>query len=243
MAKRFIRISVFILALLLCMQFAYSQDVILECGSLELDRNIRTFRIPVDISNNSHIGGMTLAITTDEIDPPYILKPIGIDRSGGRIANWEYFNYSYSDEDSTRIRMVGLADLPGGGDIPPLPPGEGLLLEVIFTFGCDYTVNTDITVIADTANFSDTTGYILFEIDLQNGCINVGDDTSLRGDANCDGLVIGSDITYLISYLDNLVGCSCSLRAGDANADGEVNIADVVYLIRYFDGEGPPPGN
>jgi len=242
MAKQLTRVSGLLLFVILFTGMAYSQEVILNCASLNLDRETNTFTIPVDLSNTSPIGGIAVSFITGETDPPFIIKPVNIDRSGGRIVNWEYFTFTFGVEDSTQVRVVAIPDMPGGGYQPALPPGEGLLFNIIYEFSCDFAVDTSLTITIITADFSDSTGYILYNADLNHGSVTIGDDTALRGDANCDGLVIGSDITYLVSYLDGMVGCTCSLRAGDVNSDGEVNIADVVYLKRFFNAEGPPPG-
>lgn len=241
MARQLTGVLGLILFVILFTGMAYSQEVILSCASLNLDREIKTFNVPVNLSNTSPIGGITITFITGETDPPFIIKPVNIDRSNGRIANWEYFNFTFSEEDSSRVRVVAIPNMPGGGNPPALPPGEGLLFNIKYEFSCDFAIDTALSIAIVTADFSDSTGYILYNADLNHGSVTIGDDTALRGDANCDGQVIGSDITYLVSYLDNMVGCTCSLRAGDANNDGEVNIADVVYLKRFFNAEGPPP--
>jgi hypothetical protein len=65
----------------------------------------------------------------------------------------------------------------------------------------------------------------------------------IRGDANGDGFVNGSDVVYLINYLFIGGPPPAPLPAGDANDDGFINISDVVYLINYlFQGGPPPPG-
>jgi len=242
MAKRFIGASALILFVILFSGIAVSQEVVLSCASLNLDRNTKTFSVPVNLSNTCSIGGITVSFVTGESVPPFIIKPINVDRSTGRIAYFEYFNFTFTAEDSTQVRVVAIPDMPGGGNQPSLPPGEGLLFNIIYEFSCDFAIDTALTIRIATADFCDSTGYVLFATDLNHGSVTIGDDTAPRGDANCDGRVIGSDITYLVSYLDNMVGCTCSLRAGDANSDGDVNIADIVYLKRFFNAEGPPPG-
>jgi hypothetical protein len=63
----------------------------------------------------------------------------------------------------------------------------------------------------------------------------------IRGDANGDGFVNGSDVVYLINYLFIGGPPPAPLPAGDANDDGFINISDVVYLINYLFQGGPPP--
>ncbi|NIN01403.1 MAG: hypothetical protein GTO24_25915 [candidate division Zixibacteria bacterium] len=63
----------------------------------------------------------------------------------------------------------------------------------------------------------------------------------LRGDANGDGSIDGSDVVYLINYLFRSGDVPDPLEAGDANADGVIGPGDVVYLINYLFRNGPPP--
>jgi len=242
MAKQLTRVLGLILFAILFTGIAVSQEVIIDIASVNLDREVKTFSVAVNIENTVSIGGLDMSFTTHETESPFIIKPIRIDRSVSCIADWEYFNVIFSDEDSTLVRVVAIANMPGGGNHPGLPPGEGLLFDIIYEFSCDFTVDTTLVITSDIATFTDLSGYLLYDARPAPGSVTIGDDTALRGDANCDGRVIGSDITYLVSYLDNMVGCTCSLRAGDANSDGQVDIADVVYLKRFFNAEGPPPG-
>lgn len=62
------------------------------------------------------------------------------------------------------------------------------------------------------------------------------------GDANCDGNVSVSDVSYLINYLFKGGPPPCPiLQSGDVNCDGVVSISDVNYLINYLFKGGPPP--
>jgi hypothetical protein len=63
----------------------------------------------------------------------------------------------------------------------------------------------------------------------------------IRGDANGDGQVIGSDVTYLVNYFRGLVPRPYPDGRGDANADGQILGSDVTFLVNYFRGIGPPP--
>jgi hypothetical protein len=61
------------------------------------------------------------------------------------------------------------------------------------------------------------------------------------GDANCDGAVLGGDVTYLVRYFKSLGPAPDPLLAGDANTDCELRGSDVTYLVCYFKGLGPVP--
>jgi len=63
----------------------------------------------------------------------------------------------------------------------------------------------------------------------------------VRGDANCDGFVDASDVTYIIDYLFNLGPAPPCLDAADVNDNGVVNTADIAYLASFLGAGGPPP--
>ncbi len=61
------------------------------------------------------------------------------------------------------------------------------------------------------------------------------------GDANGNGEVLGSDLTYLVRYLAGERPEPEPYYAGDANGDCEISGADITYLRNYFHGTGPSP--
>jgi len=61
------------------------------------------------------------------------------------------------------------------------------------------------------------------------------------GDANGDGSLIGSDVTYMINFFRGINPAPDPLMVGDANGDCQVTSPDVTYLVRYFRGIGPAP--
>jgi len=63
----------------------------------------------------------------------------------------------------------------------------------------------------------------------------------IAGDANGDGQVIGSDVTYLVNYFRDINPVPDPYLAGDANGDCLVTGPDVTYLVNYFRGLGDPP--
>lgn len=63
----------------------------------------------------------------------------------------------------------------------------------------------------------------------------------LPGDANRDGAVRGSDVTYLVSYFKGTNPPPNPILAGDANGDCLLMAGDVTYLVRYFKGLGSAP--
>jgi hypothetical protein len=69
----------------------------------------------------------------------------------------------------------------------------------------------------------------------------VGTPYFLPGDANGDGRLIGSDVTYLVQYFAGRNPAPDPFYAGDANGDCEIIGSDVTYLVTYFRGIGPAP--
>ncbi len=67
------------------------------------------------------------------------------------------------------------------------------------------------------------------------------DEQTICGDANGNGKVDHSDLTYIIAYLYASGPEPIPLCSGDANGDGCVNIADLTYLLVYLYGGGAAP--
>jgi len=77
--------------------------------------------------------------------------------------------------------------------------------------------------------------------DAFGGWVYTSEASFVRGDANGDGAVDVSDISYLINYLFLGTSPPEPLGAGDATGDGMVDIADVLFLINYLFLGGSPP--
>jgi hypothetical protein len=77
--------------------------------------------------------------------------------------------------------------------------------------------------------------------DAFGGWVYTSEPSFVRGDANGDGVVDVSDVSYLINYLFLGTSAPQPMDAGDATCDGMVDIADVLYLINYLFLGGSPP--
>lgn len=64
---------------------------------------------------------------------------------------------------------------------------------------------------------------------------------SVPGDADGNGMVNISDVTFLISYIFAGGPAPNPLQTGDENCDTIINVSDVVYLITYIFASGPAP--
>ena len=81
---------------------------------------------------------------------------------------------------------------------------------------------------------------------INNSEVNVFGDcySYVPGDVNGDGLVIGSDVTFLVNYFRGIVtprpeqifGPDNFWAGADANGDCQIIGSDVTYLVNYFRG-------
>jgi len=213
---------------------------VLSSNYLSIDRNaFVTFSIPVFLLNDCSVGGIQLDVVTD---PPGAVLPVDIDLTGSRIGNWDFLSDTTNDDSNSR-RFVGVANWPGDPETPPLDSGNGLLFNIVFEFGCNYSANTDIQLDFENVVISDSSGYHLYNVVVAGSIIYLGDDVTPigRGDANCSGNLTGPDVTYLVNFFRGLQDCPCSLCAGDANGSGDIIGSDVTFLVRFFSGIGPAP--
>ncbi len=158
---------------------------------------------------------------------------------------WQYFGANRGTYYPDSLFVTGLADWPDPPlVVPPLDSGYGLLFNAMFAFPDSFnptsTIDTTVEIRIDRAMISDRYGQVR-NIPYYNGQVTIHYTGVRRGDANCNGSVTGSDVTYLVGYFKGTQVEPCALRAGDANADGRINGSDVTYLVRYFKGLGPPP--
>ena len=80
--------------------------------------------------------------------------------------------------------------------------------------------------------------------DFSNSPLVIIDDYSdefIPGDANGDGDLLGSDVTYLLYYFRGINPPPDPFFAGDANGDCNLIGADVTRLVGYFRGFADPP--
>jgi hypothetical protein len=67
--------------------------------------------------------------------------------------------------------------------------------------------------------------------------------STLRGDANGDGVVDLGDAIFLLNYLYKGGPAPNPSWTGDANSDGVVNLGDAIYILNYLYKGGPPPAS
>jgi len=240
MTKRIFKFfGIIIIALLLPGKFSFAQDcdAVISINYLTLERDVKTFTLPVFLVNPCEVYGIEVHITTES---PGIITAISADTVGGRISGWEEFSYHNDNDNPDELIIFAVANLPAEPETPPLDSGNGLLYNVTFQFECNYEEDTVVNVIMDPVFIADDEGD-LYNVSIVNSVVTIGGYNGNRGDANCSGEVLGSDVTYLVNYFRGNIGCPCSRCAGDANGDGHIIGSDVTYLVNYFRGIGPPP--
>jgi hypothetical protein len=238
MAKFNLLIGVVIVVVFAVPVFAQDCYTYLTINSHNQNRETRTFSVPAYLENNCPIGAFQLYITTDQTG---IITPIEANTTGSRIAYWEYFNSTRIPDDSSTLAVVAIANMPGGAETSSLDSGNGLLFNIIFEFGCDFDMNIPVNIEIDTLFFSDNTGYVLYDVITSFGNINIGEDMTMRGDADGDSEITALDIICLLDYFRGGYSCPLSFRAGDANGDSLIKNSDISYLARYLYRSGPPP--
>ncbi len=132
------------------------------------------------------------------------------------------------DYDGDALTFSYIGSLPTGAVLTD--GGDGT---AVFNWTPSYAQNdsqyTLQFVVTDATDRSDT---YTMQIEVRNW---------IRGDANGDGSVLGSDVVYLVNYFRSLVPRPEPVQRGDANGDGDILGSDVTYLVNYFRGVGPPP--
>jgi len=64
----------------------------------------------------------------------------------------------------------------------------------------------------------------------------------VRGDANCDGDITGTDVTVIWQWITAATPQPCDCEdAMDANGSSGVTVADITYLATYIFQQGPEP--
>lgn len=159
---------------------------------------------------------------------------------GERTDYFETVSTPFWDQNSRKIviQLVSSAS----GELPPLPPGDGEILELTFTIpettpsGAAGELSV-VDIYYYTLKVANSMVEYIPEVNSgQVGTIHVA-----RGDANNDTIINILDVVYLITYKYKYGPAPVTLAAGDADADGKIDILDITYLINYKYKGGPPP--
>jgi hypothetical protein len=173
-----------------------------------------------------------------------------IDLTGSVIADWELV--SARALTPTYFRMGALADWPGGGLTPPLPPSDEpqLLFHMIVARVADSALfdtlqDREVTWLINPLGtvFTDSAGQEIGDAAnvLVDGTLSF-ESLCTVGDTDGSGFFTAADIIYLVRYVFKSGPLPvCGGVTGDANCSGVINSADIIYLVLYAFKDGPPP--
>lgn len=203
--------------------------------------------VPLSLTNtgiSSYISGFEILLQYDGS----IIYLQSVSRSE-RIEDWEYLHFTL--DDSSTVRIVGIADLTGEGI--PLVPGIGPMVLLDFEVALDEIYvgqQAFINFISEDDNdntLADSSGYILAHPALANGWVYIMDPEDLiRGDINLNG--IPWEVADAVLFANHMIFPDLfpftwvQILASDTNGDGfPSTLADLVYLVNVLDGDIPPP--
>jgi len=193
------------------------------------------------------------------------------DTVGTLTSGWDFVDTRSLSGVGTDLNIVGIADLPGGTPVPPIPSGQqgGVLLRVLADIYNISDTTTDRTVnilvqtdFKDHFSFSrpdgtsitwltqivdDTTCWICTQW-FNTTCLNW--QQALLPFEQCDSLEIGIDTiavldTANVNILNGSLTVLFSFVCGNIDGDiqGNIDISDLVFLVNYMFGtpSGPAP--
>jgi len=134
-----------------------------------------------------------------------------------------------TDYDNDQLTFSYLDTLPTGAVLADLGNGTAILTWTPDTSQISFDPYPFLFVVTDQFGLADSLQIVIEVIGW------------IRGDANGNGMLQGSDITYLVNFFRGQVPIPYPEGRGDANGDGWIIGSDVTYLVQYFSGNGPPP--
>lgn len=173
----------------------------------------------------------------------------------------EYFNVNLNDgceecPPGGSARVVWISDLNNGIPHPPAAPGSDPIFWMHFNvdnsvpFGVVSNIEFVVEHYSDNT-ISDETGYVFFHPLLTNGCVNVMDPSTYKGDPNMNGwyyeiadavLVARRLIEGYVVWSENGTSDDAIQEiAADLNNNGFVDVADLVRFINIINGNINPP--
>ncbi|UCC80067.1 MAG: T9SS type A sorting domain-containing protein [Candidatus Zixiibacteriota bacterium] len=204
--------------------------------------------VPVNIINpgeTSYIGGFDILL---QYGIPEIIDLLSVVR-GPLVESWEYFHVTLGD--TSTIRITGIADIYGNGNM--IPPGEGPIAFLNFEISGDsvyvghYAEINFIYADGNDNTISDSTGYLLIHPDVDSGWVYNQDPSNvLIGDINLneiaweisDAVLLVNHIIAPLQFPFNYV----QMLASDTNRDGvPATVPDLIYIISVINGYIIPP--
>jgi len=204
--------------------------------------------VPLELVNLDSIGGFDLLLHFDVT----ALNLLNVTRTNTRTSNWEFFSFQENYQNiSGDLKLVGFANIPDIYPTPPLPPGQGVIANLIFQINSDpgfagFSIPVNFKFNDSTDNtLSDASGNLIYQSDItyRDGHVNIIRTQLLIGDINLNGIPFEiGDAVRFANFLSDPVNFPFNAQQyanSDVNQDGiPATIADLVYLLRIIV-EGP----
>lgn len=84
--------------------------------------------VPIKLTNPDSIGAMKLLLNFDHT----AISLLNVSKLNTRIDNWEFFQPKINQPEVGDVLILGLADIHDQTVTPPLPPGDGVITNLIF---------------------------------------------------------------------------------------------------------------
>jgi hypothetical protein len=217
-----------------------------------------TVSVPVTLHTCAFMmGGLEGYIGWD----PTALELLSVEPTGRLDYGNEYWYVSPSDPceecpDDDAVRITWISDINNGVPHDPAYPGDDPIFMMNFAVAPDLPWGMVIPITFLIPHYSDNTisdpsGYTWFRPELTDGCIEVIDPSTYKGDPNMNGwfyevgdavLVARRLIHGYIVWSENGTGDDAIQEAsGDLNNNGVVDVADLVRFINIINGTIDPP--
>ncbi len=202
-----------------------------------------TVEVVISARNNVPVGMFKIPI---EYGGDIDLNLQSYTTSGYRTEYFEDLAYSHDDPNNNRktIRLRASTN----GSQPELPPGDGPILKLTFTFGSNPNPDQITTIqvdgyIAGTFEFLPqfTSSVITFNPASDNGSVFYPACCFMRGDVDHSGELGISDVTFFVTYFFAFGDEPPCDEEANVDAIGILNIADLTYLVDYIFNAGPIP--
>lgn len=214
------------------------EPTVFTVGNITLDPcNPQRISIPVYMQNPCAIGGFSLRVFCT--DPSWLSFTVGdpnaADTIGSRIQDAQNFTAVVLPNYAFRLNVTTIANIP---------PGDGLVFTMHMNYRDFTACDTSQLLNLGDARVSSPDGYYLYDVILNPDYVYIlpGEcHDNPRADANCNGVLNGIDVIYLVNFLKGVGPSYCCVCSGDANNSDSVNGIDITFLINYFKGGAVPP--
>lgn len=174
----------------------------------------------------------------------------------------EYFYWDMSDpcdppcDDGSAVRVTWISDINNGVPHDPAPTGSDPVFNLVFEIDPAFQWGMEIPVGFFNQHYSDNTisdpgGYIWRTPQQIDGCVEVADPTTFKGDPNWNGwffeigdaVLVARRLIYglVIWEEDGTWNDAFQEAAGDLNDNGFVDVADLVVFVNIVNGITDPP--